>query len=87
MQTIYEYHKTQYLNGIVNRRRIRKFYDPDVTFFSYRYHEIWKIPNRDFIILEFKNENMKTLFEIEFGKADLTELDEIPEQEKFENTP
>ncbi len=75
---IYEYTKNEYMNGVVNRRRIRRFYDPDVEFFSFSYHKIWNEPNRYFITINFTDQKKQSLFEMEFGCADLCEVDQIP---------
>lgn len=77
---IYEY-SGPFMSGPKNRKRIREFYDPNVEFISHSYHPKWGISNRQFVFINFSNENMKTLFEIEFGRARLNELDSIPNPE------
>lgn len=80
---IYEYKNCQYMNGRVNRKRIRDFYDPAVKFFNHGYHPIWNVKNRYFIIINFRSPEYRYLFEIEFARADLTELGAIPEMERI----
>jgi hypothetical protein len=67
------------MNGRVNRKRIRDFYDPAVEFLGHSYHPIWGKTERRFIIINFASRYHQQIFEMEFGRADLTELDSIPD--------
>lgn len=77
---IYEY-SGPYLSGPVNRKRVRGFYDPDVEFISHSYHPKWGIRNRQFIVINFSNNNKRILFEIEFSRAELIEMNSLPNPE------
>lgn len=78
---IYEYKNRQFVNGRVNRKRIRDCYDPDVKFEGHSYHPIWGKEPRSFIVINFVSEYHQQIFELEFGRAELTELEAIPEME------
>lgn len=73
------------MNGRVNRKRIRDFYDPAVEFTRHSYHPIWGKESKHFIIINFASEYHQQIFELEFGRADLTELDAIPDMEAVGN--
>lgn len=76
---IYEYKNTRYMNGPINRRRIRQFYDPAVEFKCHSYHPIWGKEDKNFIVINFASQYHQQIFEMEFGRADLNEIDVIPE--------
>lgn len=71
--TIYRYYNNPPMCGVENRRRIRE-YDPAVMFAGLTYHPKWGREEQRFLIIGFKNQKYRLLFELEFGTAGLQEL-------------